>query len=143
MAWIEVNLIRDSFEDNAEGASGERVYSCRNDQVIGLEAALTASHDGTAVPALGTSWSTARPFCTARSRSCKRVSPKDGEVAGRFGSGAGGGVGQPEDLLSLPARITRTGQTWLEPYQLDASSTPKIVRNTAGDPFDAMPERQV
>lgn len=144
MAWVEVKLIRDSFEDGAEGASGERVYSCRADQPIGLEEALTASHGGRSVPPIGASWSAARPFCAVRTRRVRRVAPHHAEVTVSYSDPSFGGAEDEEDLLALPARITRTGEVWMEPYEVDATTpTPLVVRNSAGDRFDQMPERQV
>jgi len=148
MAWVRVRKIQDDFSDKvsstgtgaSEGGATQKFY-CEADGAVAGDAAMTANDGSTAVPALGASYSTGRPFCTVRDRKVERLSSSQFNVTVEFAdpSGGGGDATSPEDLLGLPAKIRRSAEEYNEAYTKDV--TGKVVRNSAGDPFDRAPER--
>ncbi len=142
MAWITVQLIEDEFTDNAEsGGSASVKYYCEADAATTCDAAIGASvSGGGAVPALKTAYSVGWPFCTVKSHKVERLSATQFRVGVEYASPTGGAAATNDtDLLLLPAKIKRSAEEYQEAFEKDVNG--KIVRNSAGDRFDHLPER--
>jgi hypothetical protein len=139
--WTKVTLREDEFTGKKDGtATARQVYYAANDSVVATDTAMTADDGTTAVKQIGQSYSTSQPHCVATQSTPRRKTGTQFEVEVQFEApllGQFDGAG----LLALPAQITEGDETTMEEYTRDFHSTPQMVRNTAGEPFDKGPER--
>jgi hypothetical protein len=120
-------------------ATARRKWYCESDAPVTSNEALTASAGGVSVAAIGEGFSVSRPTCRCRSRNVDRMAPCQFSVTASYTDATDGS--SYENLLSQPARISVGYEQFMEPYARDHSDPPLPVQNTAGTPFDSLPER--
>jgi hypothetical protein len=138
MAWSKVSLIEDELSEQPDGrAAARRRFYAANTAVVTCDAALAASHGGTAVPARGASYSGSRPTLVCQSRRVERITGTQFYIEATFEDRTDGAT--EENLLLQAARVSVSYEGYLEDYSVDAEG--EAVRNRAGEPFETLPQR--
>jgi hypothetical protein len=141
-SWVDVRILEDGFDEDDAGLGHamQRFYA-EADGFVTADVAAVAGFGGVAVPARGASYSATRPRCVRTTLGVKRINYKKFEITANFAEPSFGPGATIENLLALPARISRKSEHIMEEYTRDFDDPPKAVVTPAGEPFDPGPQR--
>ncbi|MEM1027433.1 MAG: hypothetical protein AAGJ38_05060 [Planctomycetota bacterium] len=143
MSVTQIQLI-DEYSEQSEGVlTGTRVYQVFVDSLNDdSETARNASVGSVSIPSEGDDWKSGSAM-TARKIAAKRAKKDSQEtfiVTVSYSSGSGT-TAQETNPLDRPADIEWSGLSERETYFEDTEGNKAV--NTAGDPFDRLPDRDV
>src|SRR5262245_54914968 len=144
MSWLKVHMIDEKFAVQPDGrVKASRKYYTQSDSVISGSDAMVASAGGSTVAAWGSQWDGTYTTVLANDVGTEFISPYERYVNVGYETPELAVFVPEEDLLARPAVIRVGYEQFMEEYTKDFDTTPKLVRNTAGEPFDRGPERLV